>query len=121
MKLRTIEEYNVTAQEFNRAARQAAVNQPDDFYRLNARDQAVLKNWISTKLNRIKTVNRRHTSYGLKHYFTNDGNFYITNGMFKGAVIELGFKIADESKLNWNINVSERSITSLERRGIQDI
>lgn len=96
-------------------------NRPEDFNRLIVRDQAILKNWIATKLDRIKTINRRHTSYGLKHYFSNDGNFYITNGMFKGAVLDMGFKIDNKSNLNWCINVSERSITTLENRGIRCI
>lgn len=99
----------------------SSLNQPEDFRRLSFDEQVILKNWISIELDRIKTINRRHTSYGLKHYFSNDGNFYITNGMFKGAVLELGFTISDKSKLNWNIGVSERSITKLEKRGIQDI
>ena len=70
-------------------------NKPEDFHNLNPEEREILTNWIRANLKPIKSVNKMHTSYGLKHYFERDKEnkgFYITNGQFKGAMLECGFK-----------------------------
>nr|WP_202596019.1 hypothetical protein [Staphylococcus epidermidis] len=73
-------------------------------------------------LDKIKSFNMRHSSYGLKHVFeteyrkkledTFEGS-YITNGQFKGAMLKAGFDVKDKTQLNWHFNLSERSIKDL--------
>ncbi len=100
------------------------LNKPEDFYNLNPEQREILINWIRTNLKPIKSVNRKHSSYGLKHYFEHDkenNGFYIHNGQFKGAMLECGFKPYKEWELNWHFCISEKSITELEKRGLSDV
>jgi hypothetical protein len=85
-------------------------NNPKNFDQLSSEQQSTLTSWIATYLESIKSFNERHTSYGMKHLFENskDG-FYVTNGAFKGAMLDCGFKVKDRSALNWAFNVSEKS------------
>lgn len=91
-------------------------NSPDEFKKLNESEQQALIDWCY-RISKIKTINRNHSSYGLKHIFENskDG-FYITNGAFKGAMLECGFdyKPDSPSSPNWNFNVSEKTIKELK-------
>ena len=65
--------------------------------------------WLSTKARR-KTINRAHTSYGLKHMVERDIG-YITNGVFIAAAIHCGFKIQYfHDSPNVCINISEKSL-----------
>ena len=100
------------------------LNSPEDFYNLNSEERDILTNWIRANLRPIKSVNKKHTSYGLKHYFERDKEnkgFYITNGQFKGAMLECGFKPYQEWELNWEFCISEKSITELKKRGLRAI
>lgn len=99
-------------------------NAPRDFFNLSLEERERLMNWIKENLKPIKTMNRNHTSYGLKHYaehdfVKNDEPFYISNGMFKGAMIQCGFKSNNMNQLNWYFGVSEKSIALLKRRGLR--
>lgn len=87
---------------------------PEEFDKLSASQQETLLAWIAINLKPIRSVNRRCTSYGLKHFFeaSRDG-FYITNGMFKGAMLQAGFFTSDEAQKNWHFNVSARSVRQL--------
>lgn len=87
------------------------VNNPYSFYDLTADEQAKVLNWCK-QLDKQKGINKKRTSYGLKHIFEKD-NFYITNGAFKGAMLVAGFDIADEKTINWTFNASEKSIKAL--------
>ncbi|UTR05425.1 hypothetical protein MM326_15110 [Alkalihalobacillus sp. LMS6] len=86
----------------------------DDFNNLNSTEKQTLLNWCN-KLEKIKSINEKHTSYSLKHFFEkSEDGFYISNGQFKGAMLECGFthqEIPDSP--NWQFNVSEKSIASL--------
>lgn len=85
-------------------------NCPTEFNELTPEERQSLVSWIATNINAIQSFNDRHTSYGLKHLFesSNDG-FYITNGQFKGAMIDLGFNVKDTTDLNWVFNISQKS------------
>lgn len=91
---------------------------PSEFEELNADQKRILLNWCDL-ITPIQSFNQKHTSYGLKHIFSNslDG-FYITNGQFKGAMLKLGFKVKDDTQLNWIFNVSERSIKWLVKENL---
>ena len=86
------------------------VNSPYSFYDLTKEEQATLLDWCR-QLEKQEKINKKHTSYGLKHIFEKN-NFYITNGAFKGAMVVAGFDTADEKALNWTFNVSEKSINN---------
>lgn len=98
------------------------INQPEHFKKLNQVKQKALLEFCYS-INKIKTFNTRHSSYGLKHLFERryrkglTGTFegsYVTNGQFKGAMLEAGFEVKDKSQLNWHFNVSEKSIKQLD-------
>ncbi len=100
------------------------LNSPEDFYNLKSEKGEILKNWIRTNLKQRESVNKNHNSYDLKHYFERDKEnkgFYITNGQFKGAMFECGFKPYQEWELNWEFRISEKSITELEKRGLRPV
>ena len=84
------------------------VNQPEEFKKLSQREQAILTAWIRTRLTPRKTINHKHSSYGLKHFFEED-NFYVTNGAFKGAMLQCGFLPEFAQDTNWNFAISETS------------
>ncbi len=66
--------------------------------------------WLSTK-ERRKTINKSHTSYGLKHMAERDIG-YITNGVFIAAAIHCGFKIQFfHGSANVCINISEKALS----------
>mgnify|MGYP000932178475 CR=1 FL=1 len=91
-------------------------NFPDEFKKLSESEQQDLINWCYS-IAKIKSINLKRTSYGLKHIFENSKNgFYITNGAFKGAMLECGFdyKPVSSSSPNWHFNVSEKSIKDLK-------
>lgn len=99
------------------------LDQPEEFEKLNQVKQNALLEFCHS-INKIKTFNTRHSSYGLKHVFERkyremlSGAFegsYITNGQFKGAMLKAGFKVKDKSRLNWHFNVSEKSIKELDK------
>ena len=84
---------------------------PERFKELPIERQEALLHWIACNLRPIQTFNNRHTSYGLKHRvkFDNGEDEYFSNGEFKGAMLEAGFKVQSPSALNWVFNVSQRS------------
>jgi len=86
-------------------------NQPEAFNYLTPGEQDRLIRWIKEYLSPIKSINDRHTSYGLKHRFGSQGGFYIGNGAFKGAMLACGYKVKDKSELNWSFNISQKSKT----------
>lgn len=109
MYYRNHEEYEAARIKCRELAMKEPGNQPEDFDTLSLSDQITLMNWISVKFTRRQTINNSATSYGLKHCFERDENgFYITNGMFKGAVQKMGFEISGD--LNWCINITQKSI-----------
>ncbi|MCD6174299.1 MAG: hypothetical protein J7K65_00840 [Planctomycetes bacterium] len=68
--------------------------------------------WLSTK-KKIKTINSKHSSYGLKHMAEHEIG-YITNGVFIAAAIHCGFDIKIDGGPNVMINISEKSLKNCE-------
>ena len=67
----------------------------------------VICDWLSGKA-KIKTINKRHTSYGLKHMAEKEIG-YITNGAFICAAVFCGFDF-NASGANARFNTSEKSL-----------
>jgi hypothetical protein len=80
-------------------------NSPQRFKELSGEQQAVLVGWIRDVLVRAQPVFVRN-SYTMKHDFEREPEgFYITNGMFKGAMLAAGFRPVDVNELNWRFRV----------------
>lgn len=79
----------------------AGLNNPSEFYKLDYEHQEKLLDWISFNLSERKGFNYRFSSYRLKHLLP----FYVTNGEFKGAMLRLGYRVADKTLMNWNFNI----------------
>jgi hypothetical protein len=85
---------------------------PEAFDSMPIEKQTLLLEWIAKSLRWRKTFNPDQTSYSLKHVFERDRNKdtgewdgYVTNGEFKGAMIQDGrFEVKDRSQLNWIFN-----------------
>ena len=94
------------------------VNSTENFELLTAEEQAQLVEWRRS-LEKSKSINKHHTSYGIKHAFQYGGGFYVTNGAFKQAMLLAGFNHKEcESRINWRFNVSQKSIkASLMSKG----
>ena len=92
------------------------LDSPNEFNKLTVSQKQILLNWCSN-INKIKSINHGHSSYGLKHIFENskDG-FYITNGAFKGAMLKCNFdyRLTEPLSCNWCFNISEKSIKELQ-------
>lgn len=88
---------------------------PNEFDDLTPTEKSILLNWINQNLIKIKSINNKHSSYFLKKLFENSNQgFYITNGQFKGAMLESKFEIKSKYEQNWYFNVSEKSIKKLK-------
>ncbi|MGI3099843.1 hypothetical protein ACROUK_04690 [Companilactobacillus alimentarius] len=89
---------------------------PIRFLDLSPLEQVVLVTWVLNTLAPSKGINYADDSYSLKHYFSDSGcGFYIMNGMFKGAMLVTGFKVADKQSKNWCFNIKPSSTTNLYR------
>lgn len=71
----------------------------------------------------IRTINKNHTSYGLKHLaerrakkLSDNGVNYITNGALILAMVDAGFRfVRDGDSPNVCFNVSERALKKLDK------
>ena len=72
--------------------------------------------WLRERVEPIRSINMKHTSYGLKHLAEKDVG-YITNGVFIAAAIVAGYpyKIRFDSP-NVCFGMSERSISRICER-----
>ncbi|WP_301426702.1 hypothetical protein [Carnobacterium sp.] len=89
---------------------------PLAFLDLDECKQTVLYEWCNS-IEKVQNINKHHTSYGLKHIFARTKkDFYVYNGAFKGAMVAAGFKVADETELNWHFNISEKSVKDILKK-----
>ncbi len=59
----------------------------------NEEEYHIIKQWVETELMPFmtrKSINERHSSYGLKHTAENEIGFYVSNGDIKLILMELG-------------------------------
>jgi hypothetical protein len=71
--------------------------------------------WLRSNVEPIKTINRRHSSYGLKHLaekFSPGG--YLSNGVFIAAAMIVGYPFEVDPP-NAMFGMSERSLKRLHR------
>lgn len=94
---------------------------PEHYKELSDSRKLALKDFCKS-FERIKGFNLYYSSYGLKHIFEDlytdelqDEKFgsRISNGQFKGAMLEAGFEVKDKQAQNWHFNISKRSIKQL--------
>lgn len=81
----------------------------EEYSKAKLEKQKKLKEWIYDNLNCRKSINYKHSSYGLKHIAEKGIDEYVSNGEFIGAMIEAGYEIKQISSLNASFNISERS------------
>lgn len=75
--------------------------------------------WLG-QIDKIKTINDRHSSYGLKHVAEEDIG-YITNGVFITAAIHCGFPYRIKpGRPNVEFGMSEKSIKAVMRHQKQE-
>lgn len=94
---------------------------PEHYKKLTDRQKEALLEFCNS-FEKIKGFNLDNTSYGLKHIFEDLYNeelqnekfgSRISNGQFKGAMLEVGFEVKDKQAQNWHFNISKRSIKQL--------
>jgi len=90
-----------------------SIDQPERFHELSEERKQFLLNWIADNLLPIQTFNTKFTSYGLKHLIDDE---YFTNGEFKGAMLESGYKVKDKTTQNWVFNISQRSPIIMKKK-----
>jgi hypothetical protein len=89
---------------------------PVEYLELPEESKVILKNWISENLSPRKAINKSYSSYGLNDLVEKDINEYFSNDEFKGAMLELGYRIKDPSAMNWYFGISKSSIDTLWKR-----
>ena len=87
---------------------------------LTEEEQKTVLHWIRWNVERRGTVNKRHTSYGMKHILQKDTKIYMTNNQFKDAMLECGYFPDDMTQLNWHYKVSENSPCFTGKGGTYD-
>ena len=95
-----------------------SIDQPERFQELPEKRKKFLLDWIEDNLLPIQTFNTKHTSYGIKHWIKNE---YFTNGEFKGAMLEAGYKVQDKTRTNWVFNISQRSPIIMKKKFKQEL
>lgn len=71
--------------------------------------------WIGANLQPKKAINRRYSSYVLKHMAEAEID-YITNGIFIAAMIAHGYEMRTNCTPNPHFNVSEKSVKRVRER-----
>lgn len=94
-------------------------NSPECLNDLSAEQQAGLIGWIRDVLipaSRVYSPN----SYIMKHDFEwEPKGFYVTNGMFKGAMLAAGFCPVNPREVNWRFRVKPSwELNAWEKRGV---
>lgn len=72
-------------------------------------EQQKVFEWIREYIKPRRIVNRRHSSYGIKHALYHFTKVYVTNNQFKHAMLLCGYEPVDANELNWQYRISERS------------
>lgn len=87
----------------------------DLFTDLPESEQQKALEWIAAYMRPIKSENRRHSSYGLKHSLQYDTGVYMCNNQFKHLMLICGYEPVDEHELNWTFRISERQLKKRSR------
>lgn len=68
----------------------------------------ILDTWIKTSFEASRKEYDGGSSYPLKHHFSRECGFYISNAQFKAAMLEAGFPPLDPEKQNWHFKMTEK-------------
>lgn len=91
----------------------AELDSPNAVHVIPFEEQEKIMRWVQ-QLEPSKTINHKYTSYTLKGMFERSPEgFYITNGVMKEIMYLMGFKSDNQHELNWNFNVTDRSVKKL--------
>ncbi len=94
---------------------------PEHYKELSDSRKVALKDFCNS-FEKINGFNLYRSSYGLKHIFEDlyreelqheSFGSSISNGQFKGAMLEAGFEVKDKQAQNWHFNISENSVKGL--------
>lgn len=71
------------------------------------RDKAV--HWVSLFVTPRKTINKKFSSYSIKHWIERYIGYYITNNQAKDVMLQCGYEPVNPNTKNWHykINISE--------------
>ena len=99
------------------------INQPADYDSLSEKEKAVLQKWIDERIRPHigERYNNSFSSYTLKHLFRNNIGLYVSNGAFKGAMLEAGILPKNQEDLNWVFKIRgfNKVARELREAGIQ--
>lgn len=91
-------------------------NNASEFLSLTPEQRGLMTEWIAGEYDTASKAFSA-TSYGEKHQFEDsEYGFYVTNGQFKGAMLEMGWKPIDASEMNWRYKIKLKRIPRDERR-----
>lgn len=76
-----------------------SMDDPRQYLLIDIGLQRALLDWIHNSMNGVWL--RDLTSYGMKHRFEAATKVYVTNGVFKGAMLAAGFEPKDSREQNW--------------------
>ncbi len=83
------------------------IDPPSEYDNAGPDTRAELLLWIQRNLRPTKVKVFPGTSYGLKHAFEADGGYYVSNGVFKGAMLEAGYEPVDPLERNWRFRCTK--------------
>ncbi len=83
------------------------IDPPGEYHDLSPDVRAELLLWIRHRLTPTKVKVYPGTSYGLKHLFEDDAGYYVSNGAFKGAMLEAGYEPVDPLERNWRFRCTK--------------
>jgi hypothetical protein len=75
-------------------------NHPVQYNVLPEVQKQLVRYWIDCRIEPASRYCNVISSYGLKHSFQFDTGLYVSNGAFKGAMLEAGFRAKDEQEAN---------------------
>ncbi len=81
---------------------------PLDFLRLSEEEQKTITDWIDHVFDPDEDNICPESSYSLKHIYERDTEKYLTNGQFKGAMVQYGFDPVDPRELNCHYRIKIR-------------
>jgi hypothetical protein len=95
---------------------QKKVTLSDEYLHMSEERKKVLHIWINENLVPRKIINKSYSSYGLRDLIERDVKQYFSNDEFKGAMLELGYRVEDPTVTNWYFGISKRSIDTVWKR-----
>lgn len=77
--------------------------------------QNLAKEWVEKYCQKAVALNRKHTSYGLKHTLEHCTGVYMTNNQFKDLMLICGHFPKEPRELNWQFYIKEGGLTQARK------